>query len=308
MRKVLIATSAGGHWVQMRRLLPAFEGCSLVFAGVAEWLDADLLPAPYYRLRNVSRSDPAGFLVIARQLARVVRIERPDVVVTTGAAPGLMALVMGKLLVRSRTVWIELDRQHRAAVAVRAAGPAGGGRMAGAVAASRPAGRSRALGRGAVIFVTVGGELPFDRLIRAMDAFAAAHPGEEVLAQIGASGFEPAHLHWVRLLERDDYAAAMARAELVVAHAGIGSVVTAGEYGKPIVLLPRRADLGEHRNDHQRDTAAHFVGRPGILVAENETELPARIAAARSAAGTPEALARTAPQEFLDRLRSFILG
>jgi hypothetical protein len=106
-RKVLIATSAGGHWVQMRRLLPAFEGCSLVFAGVAEWLDADLLPAPYYRLRNVSRSDPAGFLVIARQLARVVRLERPDVVVTTGAAPGLMALVMGKLLVRSRTVWID---------------------------------------------------------------------------------------------------------------------------------------------------------------------------------------------------------
>jgi len=159
-----------------------------------------------------------------------------------------------------------------------------------------------------VIFVTVGGELPFDRLIRAMDAFAAAHPGEEVLAQIGASSLEPAHLHWVRLLERDDYAAAMARTELVVAHAGIGSVVTAGEYGKPIVLMPRRAALGEHRSDHQRDTAAHFVGRPGILVAENEAELPAQIAAARSAAGTPEALARTAPQEFIDRLRSFILG
>ena len=60
-RKVLIATSAGGHWVQMRRLLPAFEGCELVFAGVEATLDADLAPARYYRVRNVSRSDPWAF-------------------------------------------------------------------------------------------------------------------------------------------------------------------------------------------------------------------------------------------------------
>ena len=106
-RKVLIATSAGGHWVQMRRLLPAFEGCELVFAGVEPGLDGDLGAARYYRVRNVSRSDPLGFLVVIREFARVIRAERPEVVVTTGAAPGLMALVMGKLLAGSRTVWID---------------------------------------------------------------------------------------------------------------------------------------------------------------------------------------------------------
>ena len=107
MTKVLVATSAGGHWVQMRRLLPALAGCDLVFAGVAERLDADLAPARYYGLRNVSRSDPLGFLVIAWQLARLVRRERPDVVISTGAAPGLMAIVAAKLLSRSRTIWID---------------------------------------------------------------------------------------------------------------------------------------------------------------------------------------------------------
>ena len=156
MRKVLVATSAGGHWVQMRRLLPAFAGCELVFAGVADWLDADLGPAPYYRLRNVSRSDPLGFFVVAWQLARVVRNQRPEVVVSTGAAPGLMAVVIGKLLGGCRTVWIELGRQQRAAVAVRPAGPAVRRRLAGAVAAPRPAGRARALGVGAVIVAPAG--------------------------------------------------------------------------------------------------------------------------------------------------------
>jgi UDP-N-acetylglucosamine:LPS N-acetylglucosamine transferase len=107
MRKVLVATSAGGHWVQMRRLLPALEGCDLVFAGIAERLDSDLEPAPYYTLRNVSRSDPFGFLVVVWQLGRLVRRERPEVVISTGAAPGLVAIVIAKLLAGSRTIWID---------------------------------------------------------------------------------------------------------------------------------------------------------------------------------------------------------
>jgi UDP-N-acetylglucosamine:LPS N-acetylglucosamine transferase len=103
----MVATSAGGHWVQMRRLLPAFEGLEVIYAGVETRLDPDLGPAAYYRIRNVSRRDPLGFFVIAWQLARVMRRERPDVVVTTGAAPGLMALLVGKLVAGSRTVWID---------------------------------------------------------------------------------------------------------------------------------------------------------------------------------------------------------
>jgi exopolysaccharide biosynthesis glucuronosyltransferase PssE len=158
-----------------------------------------------------------------------------------------------------------------------------------------------------VIFVTVGTEFPFDRLIRAMDAWAAAHPGEDVLAQIGTGRYEPAHLRWVRRLGRTDYAEAIAGAELIVAHAGVGSVVAAGEYGKPIVLLPRQAQLGEQRNDHQLDTAHWLVGREGVHVAGDEAALPALIAAARGGKGVVRAVPGAAPPAFLDRLRAFVL-
>lgn len=122
--KVLVATSAGGHWVQMRRLLPAFAGCELLFAGTADRLDADLGPASYTRLRNVSRSDPLGFLVVAWQLARLVRRERPAAVVTTGAAPGLVALAAAKLLAGSRTVWIDsIANSERMSLSGRLARP-----------------------------------------------------------------------------------------------------------------------------------------------------------------------------------------
>ena len=97
---------------------------------------------------------------------------------------------------------------------------------------------------------------------------------------------------WVRRLERPDYAAAIARARLVVAHAGVGSVVSAGEQGKPIVVLPRRAALGEHTSDHQVETVGWLRGKPGVHVADSEAELPACIAAAaaggrRPASGSP---------------------
>jgi UDP-N-acetylglucosamine:LPS N-acetylglucosamine transferase len=91
----------------MRRVLPAFEGCELVFAGVESALDADLQPARYYRVRNVNRRDPLGFIAVAWQVGSALRRERPDAVVSTGAAPGLVALALAKLLVGSRTVWID---------------------------------------------------------------------------------------------------------------------------------------------------------------------------------------------------------
>jgi UDP-N-acetylglucosamine:LPS N-acetylglucosamine transferase len=103
----MAVASGGGHWIELRRILPAFEGMEVVYASVEPTTDADLGPARYYRIRDVSRRDPFGFAVIFWQLARIMRRERPDVVVTTGAAPGLMALLVGKLVAGSRTVWID---------------------------------------------------------------------------------------------------------------------------------------------------------------------------------------------------------
>ena len=160
-----------------------------------------------------------------------------------------------------------------------------------------------------MIFVTIGSMFPFDRLIRAMDAWAATSPGEEMLAQIGDGGFEPAHMPWVRKLDREAYVRTVRGARLLVAHAGMGTVITAAEYGKPVVLLPRQGALGEHNNDHQADTAAWLRTRPGIRVADAEGDLPACIAAALAgedaAAG---AIGAHAPQAFLDRIRAFVAG
>jgi exopolysaccharide biosynthesis glucuronosyltransferase PssD len=107
MRKVMAVASGGGHWVELRRILPAFEGTEVVYVCTYPRADADLAPARYYAVRNVTRRNGPAFAVTIRQILAIVRRERPDVVVTTGAAPGLIALVLAKLVCGSRTVWID---------------------------------------------------------------------------------------------------------------------------------------------------------------------------------------------------------
>lgn len=128
-----------------------------------------------------------------------------------------------------------------------------------------------------MILVTVGMQLGFDRLIEAMDAIAP-QLDQPMIAQIGHGSFVPRHMEARVQIAPDEFEALVQQARLIVSHAGIGTVLTAARYSKPLVLLARRAHLGEHRNDHQQATVNNLRGRPGILIADTEDDLPARIA------------------------------
>jgi UDP-N-acetylglucosamine:LPS N-acetylglucosamine transferase len=107
MRKVMAVSSGGGHWVELRRIMPAFAGHDVVYVSTEPAADADLAPARYYAVRNVTRRNGLAFAVTIRQILAILRAERPEVVVTTGAAPGLVTLALAKLVCGSRTVWID---------------------------------------------------------------------------------------------------------------------------------------------------------------------------------------------------------
>lgn len=123
-----------------------------------------------------------------------------------------------------------------------------------------------------MILLTVGKQLPFDRLVSAVDALAADLP-EPVIAQVGHSGFQPRHLKAHAQLPATAFEELASSATLIISHAGIGSILLARRMQKPIVLMPRRADLGEHRNDHQLATAKQLEVNEGIFVAWEEKEI-----------------------------------
>jgi UDP-N-acetylglucosamine transferase subunit ALG13 len=159
-----------------------------------------------------------------------------------------------------------------------------------------------------MIFATVGTQLPFDRMLLALDTWAALNPKVSVLAQTGQTSTRYAHLTAVQQMDQSRFADSVAKARIIVAHAGMGTILTALELGKPLILMPRRADLGEHRNDHQRDTAAEMARLSNVTVVEDSAALCSALSIALDQSNTP---ARTgdggiASASLIEAVRGFI--
>ena len=105
--KVLALASGGGHWVQLRRMMPAFEGADVAFASVYSDYAADVVGKRYYVFDDVNRFNKIKTFKVAIQISRIIRIERPDTVLTTGAGPGLIAILLAKYLFGCKTIWID---------------------------------------------------------------------------------------------------------------------------------------------------------------------------------------------------------
>jgi UDP-N-acetylglucosamine transferase subunit ALG13 len=156
-----------------------------------------------------------------------------------------------------------------------------------------------------MIFVTVGTQGRFDRLVRAVDEWAGGRGRTDVFAQIGPSDFCPKHIPTKQFIDPAEFRYHVDSANLVVAHAGMGSIITALELGKPIMVMPRRASLGEHRNDHQVATAKRFAEQGRIMVAFNEKELVDKLDQLKSF-GDAAPLGAKASPHLIATIRTFI--
>lgn len=107
MRKILAVASGGGHWIQMRRLAPAFEGLDVAYVSVAVGYASDVPDHRFYAIPDVTRWDRVKFGLLIIQLTHILLKERPQVVVTTGSGPGMITLALAKLILRSKTIWID---------------------------------------------------------------------------------------------------------------------------------------------------------------------------------------------------------
>jgi UDP-N-acetylglucosamine transferase subunit ALG13 len=123
-----------------------------------------------------------------------------------------------------------------------------------------------------MIFVTVGEQLPFDRLILTIDEWASTSR-KECFAQIGRANYTPKHISFKDFLTPEEFQEKFMAAEIVIAHAGMGTIISALEINKPILVMPRQSELGEHRNNHQFATAKRFSELNYISVAFDEIKL-----------------------------------
>ena len=112
--RVLAIASAGGHWVQLRRLRPAWDGCRVSYVTTSAGRRDEIIsesemtgeePA-FYVITDATRWEKCKLLKQLLQIIKILLKERPHVVISTGAAPGFFALRIGKFL-GARTIWVD---------------------------------------------------------------------------------------------------------------------------------------------------------------------------------------------------------
>lgn len=156
-----------------------------------------------------------------------------------------------------------------------------------------------------MIFVTVGSQLGFDRLVGAVAAWARARGQTRIFLQTAETSVDLEGLPHEAMLSAAEIRRKFDEATLVVAHAGTGTIIECMLRGKPVVVMPRSAALHETRNDHQFATARRFQSRAGVFVAWDEKELPAlldRASELRGGAG----IGAHAETRLLETLRAFV--
>ncbi|HET6249636.1 MAG TPA: hypothetical protein VFE47_18250 [Tepidisphaeraceae bacterium] len=105
-KRVLAVASGGGHWVQLLRATPAFAEHDLAYVTTLASYRAQVGAARFYAIKDASRWNKLGLMLMALKVLVIVLRERPDIVISTGAAVGYFALRIGKLL-GAKTVWVD---------------------------------------------------------------------------------------------------------------------------------------------------------------------------------------------------------
>lgn len=288
---VLYVCDSGGHLVE------ALELAGTRFAdATASWYTSDTSMArSLLRGQEVTisarRVVPGAVWLALRELVtatRFLRRRRFDKVISTGSAYALPWMLAARLT-RHRAVFVES--------AARTNGLSRVGRMIARVpgiklvtqaplvvdgweqwpsvldtACARRAQRPTPRSGPVRVLVTVGTmHFPFDRLLDRVDAVVPAD--WELIVQHGASRpIERADRN-VTELGYEELIEAMRGADLVIAHCGVGTIISAAHAGVPCVLLPRRATFGEVIDDHQFQLIPVLAGHGGVTTVADEHEI-----------------------------------
>jgi hypothetical protein len=104
--RVLAVASGGGHWVQLLRLTPALLAHDTAFVTVQPYYRSDVRWARFYLVNDATLWNKLGLVRLALRILWILIRERPQFVISTGAAPGFFALRLGKLF-GARTMWLD---------------------------------------------------------------------------------------------------------------------------------------------------------------------------------------------------------
>lgn len=123
------------------------------------------------------------------------------------------------------------------------------------------------------LFVTSGTQLPFPRMLNVVDTLCDKMENINLIVQSTNECQKYKNFNVNSFLSPIDYLSNLKKADVIISHAGMGSIISAFEENKTIAIMGRKFKLGEHRNDHQASTIKKFKGTPGVYIFDSVDEL-----------------------------------
>lgn len=105
-KKVLLVSSHGGHWVQLRKMSSAFNGMDVHYMTTTNGVRNEIYPASLYIIPDAHLDEKLRLIYLSLKIFFIMIRVRPDIVMSTGAAPGYFALFFGKLF-GAKTIWVD---------------------------------------------------------------------------------------------------------------------------------------------------------------------------------------------------------
>jgi len=130
-----------------------------------------------------------------------------------------------------------------------------------------------------MIFITVGTEkYPFNRIFKIMDDLINERIiNHEVFGQIGTSTYIPKAFAYRRFLSYPELSETIQRSDIVISHAGIGSIITCLNHHKMPILFPRNRQYKEHVDDHQTEFMKKAINQLDLIGAIDKPTLIEKI-------------------------------
>ena len=152
-----------------------------------------------------------------------------------------------------------------------------------------------------MIFVILGTQkFQFNRLLKMLDTLVEKKViSEPICAQIGYSTYQPKYYEYHQFFSEEDFQKKIAESDYIIAHGGLGSMMSSMRAGKKIIVVPRSAHYGEHVDDHQYQLATLFQSRGHLLMAESERELVEAYCKIREFRPVPYRTAKNCIEKFI---------
>jgi UDP-N-acetylglucosamine transferase subunit ALG13 len=158
-----------------------------------------------------------------------------------------------------------------------------------------------------MIFITIGFQFSFDRLIKEMDKIAPALNTDLIIAQISKSNYEVKNMKSLDFVPPSEFNDYFHKAELIISHAGMGTIISALQCGTPIIVMPRLTKYREVKTDHQLATAKALEKLNYVHVVYDEKELRNKVTEVLNGSLKPlHTLGENASEELILSIKSFI--